>query len=213
MPTTQTARSDATRSRILDAAFAQVYIHGFRAASLNTIVAQAQVTKGALFHHFPDKKTLGYAVVDEVVAPLVHHRWLAPLADTDDPVTALQLGFREHSDADIASGNSALGCPLNNLAQEMSPLDPGFRTRLDALYSTWRRALAAALTRGQRAGTVRADLDADDTAALVVLAQTGIWGAGKSSGRPAIMRQAARAFHAYLETLRPRAPRAPAIHT
>ena len=30
-----------------------------------------------------------------------------------------------------------LGCPLNNLAQEMSPLDEGFRTRTQQVFELW----------------------------------------------------------------------------
>ena len=39
---------------------------------------------------------------------------------------------------------------MNNLAQEMSPLDDGFRARLDRAYARWQETVAAALTQGQR---------------------------------------------------------------
>lgn len=41
--------------------------HGFQAASLNNILAKTGLTKGALYHHFPDKDRLGYAVIEEVI--------------------------------------------------------------------------------------------------------------------------------------------------
>jgi AcrR family transcriptional regulator len=52
-----------TRDKLLKAAFEEIYRRGFQAASLDTILAKAGVTKGALYHHFPDKGALGYAVV------------------------------------------------------------------------------------------------------------------------------------------------------
>jgi len=55
-----------TRSKILFAAYKEIHLHGFQAASLNNILAHTGVTKGALYHHFPNKTELGYAVIDEV---------------------------------------------------------------------------------------------------------------------------------------------------
>lgn len=203
MPTTHAARTDATRSKILDAAFAEIFQRGFQAASLNNIVAAAGVTKGALFHHFAGKQALGYAVVDEKIGPLLTERWLAPLADSDEPITAIQQSFRRYIAADTASGHWVQGCPMNNLAQEMSPLDEGFRTRLDRFYTSWRERIAAALRRGQRAGTVHRTADAKGVATLVVFSQMGIWGTGKYSQDPKLMKHAGEALCTYLDTLRP----------
>lgn len=206
MPDTHAARTDATRRKLLAATFAEVHRHGFQAASLNTIVAAAGITKGALFHHFPGKQALGYALLDEVVAPLMRRRWLDPLATADDPVEALQQSVRRYIAEDIGSGHWVHGCPMNNLAQEMSPLDEGFRTRLDGLYARWRATVAAALERGQRAGSVRGDVDVHDAATLFVFSQMGIWGTGKYSQDPQLMTRAGAALCAYLETLRPPRP-------
>ncbi|HEV8177740.1 MAG TPA: TetR/AcrR family transcriptional regulator, partial [Gemmatimonadales bacterium] len=80
----------ATRDRLLNAAFEEIYRRGFQATSLDTILAKAGVTKGALYHHFPDKAALGYAVVDEVVKGLLLKRWGVLAPSTGDPVSALQ---------------------------------------------------------------------------------------------------------------------------
>jgi AcrR family transcriptional regulator len=116
VPETHAARTDITRTKLLGAAFAEVYRHGFQAASLNGIVAAAGVTKGALFHHFAGKQALGYALVDEVVGPLLMERWLAPLATTDDPIAALQGSIRRYIGEDIASGRPGYSSRLTALA-------------------------------------------------------------------------------------------------
>jgi AcrR family transcriptional regulator len=203
MTATQAARTDVTRRRLLDAAFHEFYRQGFQAGSLTAIVDGAQVTKGALFHHFASKQALGYAVVDEMIVPLLSERWLAPLDGAADPITALQEAFERHVGTDIASGSWTLGCPMNNLAQEMSPLDAGFHARLGALYARWRATVADALERAQGSGAVRSDVDVQAAAALVVLSQIGIWSMGKHSQDPALMRQASDALCTYLDTLRP----------
>ncbi len=192
----------ATRRKILEAAFGEFYANGFQGGSLNHIVGMAGTTKGALFHHFDGKQQLGYAVVDEMIGPLLLQRWLDPVKESTDPVPDLQAAFRRFVETDIQTGAWLNGCPMNNLAQEMSPLDDGFYRRINHLYDLWRAQYAAALERGLRAGTVKADVNPRHVAALIVAAQMGIWGTGKSSRSQAVMRQAAEGLCDYLESLR-----------
>jgi TetR/AcrR family transcriptional regulator, transcriptional repressor for nem operon len=194
---------EVTRRRILDAAFAEFYAHGFQGGSLNHIVELAGTTKGALFHHFDSKHDLGYAVLDDVIGPLLLARWLDPLTDASDPIAAIQQAFRRYVESDISSGHWLQGCPLNNMAQEMSPLDDGFHQRIDALYDTWRERYAGALERAIAAGTVRPNISPPDVAALIVAAQMGIWGSGKSSRNTSVMRQATQGVCDYLDSMRP----------
>lgn len=191
-----------TRTRILWAAFEEFHRNGFQGGSLNHIVEKSRSTKGALFHYFENKNELGYAVLDEVIGPLGHERWIAPIEDSADPIAAIQGTLRAHMKEDMESGHYRLGCPLNNLAQEMSPLDEGFRKRIEGYYNEWRRAIAAALERGMKEGKVRKGILASDVAALVVAGQMGIWGTGKNSLDPELMREASEALCGYLQSLR-----------
>jgi AcrR family transcriptional regulator len=193
---------EATRRRILEAAFGEFYANGFQGGSLNHVVEAAGTTKGALFHHFDSKQELGYAVLDELVGPLLLTRWLDPLARSADPLTDIQAAFRRYVEEDISTGNWVLGCPLNNLAQEMAPLDEGFYVRINHLYDVWRQRYADALERGIQAATVRPSIPPKSVAALVVAAQMGIWGTGKSSRSRDVMRLAAEGLCDYLESLR-----------
>jgi TetR/AcrR family transcriptional repressor of nem operon len=199
---TQTRAPDVTRRKILEAAFAEFYKNGFQGGSLNEIVAKAGTTKGALFHHFAGKQELGYAVVDEIIGPILEQRWLSPLTGSTDPITDLKRVFRQFVKEDAGARHCVNGCPLNNLAQEMSPLDEGFRQRIDALYTTWRKRYADALAAGIAAGTVRKDVAPRKVAALLVAVQMGIWGSGKSSQSDDLMIQACDALCGYLDGLR-----------
>ena len=61
----------STRQEILESAFQEIHRNGFQAASLTSILERTGVTKGALYHHFPNKQALGYAVLEEVVKDTV----------------------------------------------------------------------------------------------------------------------------------------------
>src|ERR1700678_1805469 len=126
-PRRRTARlrdPERTRDRLLQAAFRQVYRYGFQSAGINTILAATNVTKGALYHHFDSKEALGYAIVEEIIAKLVRDRWLRPLlsdGQTIDILIGIVRGLPARP-ADVRAG-----CPLLNLAQEMSSLAEPFR--------------------------------------------------------------------------------------
>lgn len=198
----RTRAPDATRAKLLNAAFEEVYRHGFQAASLDRILARAGVTKGALYHHFADKASLGYAVADEVVKGLLLERWLGSLAPTGDPVTALQRVLRLRS-AGLTPREIELGCPLNNLAQEMSPLDERFRRHVNATFDLWRDGFARALERGQADGTVRREVDARKIAAFVVAAVEGSFGLAKGAHSASMLRSCLEVLHDFLNGLRP----------
>jgi AcrR family transcriptional regulator len=154
-----------------------------------------------VFHHFAGKQDLGYAVLDEIIGPLLLRRWLDPLEGSIDPIADLKRAFRKHVKEDIESG-SWLGCPLNNLAQEMSPLDEGFRKRIDRHYATWRKGIAAAIAGGIEARKVKKGISPRSVAALVVASQMGIWGTGKSSRSKELTLQATEALCDYLDDLK-----------
>ena len=192
---------DLTRQTLLEAAFAEIHRNGFQAASLSQILADTGLTKGALYHHFPDKKALGLAVVDEVIRPALAAMMFAPLEDTRQPLTALQalLAAKAAEDDPMVV---TLGCPLNNLMQEMSPVDEGFRLRLNGVFEDWVRVVAEALKRGKAAGEVRSDVDANATAFFIVSALEGCVGMSKNTQSVTAYRSCLAQLGRFLDTLK-----------
>ena len=188
-----------TRERLMNAAFEEVYHNGFQGSDLKAILAKAGVTKGALYHHFDGKEALGHAVVEHVIARITQDKWLAPLDDVDDPIDAL-LGILDDTGTSDAEVNG--GCPLNNLAQEMSPLDEGFRRRLSEIFTNWIGGVTDALRLGKINGTVRNDIDARDTATFLVAAYEGYISLAKTAQDGRVLVAGMKQLRVYLESLR-----------
>ena len=203
MKTTTIRAPESTRRKILDAAFDEFYRNGFQGGSINRIVADAGTTKGALFHHFKGKNDLGYTVVREVIHPHFKEQWSDPLAHSTDPITDLKRIFRQRAKREIANGGLVHGCPVNNLAQEMSPLDEKFRKSVEKIYVAWRETVAAAFARGIKAGKVRKGVSPRKVAAFIVAAQAGMAGTAKNAQDEALLAQTSQALFDYLESLRP----------
>jgi TetR/AcrR family transcriptional repressor of nem operon len=195
-------KPDETRRQILEAAYGVIHRHGFQAAGLSDILAMTGVTKGAMYHHFPNKMALGYAVVDERVKAYLEDWWLAPLdAEDGDPLAAIARTIQDNM-TDRVPAIHLLGCPLNNLAQEMSPIDGGFRQRIEELYRAWRRRLSRALTRGQHSGKVNPAADTDEAATLIVACIQGAFGQAKSAQSMAPFHDCMAGLNRYLMGLR-----------
>lgn len=170
---------DITRDKILDAAFQEIHKHGFQAASLSNILERTGLTKGALYHHFPDKDRLGHAVVEEVIREGLEAMVFAPLRETDEPLDTLREIIRRKAEK-ATSETVKLGCPLNNLMQEMSPLDAQFKKRLNELLVAWQNAAHDALKRAQKEGKLRKDVDCRAAALFIVSAWEGCVGVAKN---------------------------------
>lgn len=190
---------ERTRRNLLQAAFQEIYKSGFRGTDLETILDRAGVTKGALYHYFDSKDELGYAVVDEVIMEIGNEKWQRPLQNADNPIDAL---------AEIFLGTSTKpehvcgGCPANNLAQEMSPLDEGFRKRLARHFEIWHKAMADALRHGQERGEVRKDVDVDETATFLMATYEGYISLAKNAQDARLLQNGMKSMVRYLETLR-----------
>jgi TetR/AcrR family transcriptional regulator, transcriptional repressor for nem operon len=190
---------DLTRQRILEDAFSEIYRRGFQAASIARILADTGLTKGALYHHFPDKRSLGLAVVDEIVATRLGET-MESVRTAERPAHALldvlNNRWKMRSDQEVQ-----LGCPLNNLMQEMSPIDEAFRTRLNAILNRWQDTIETALRRAQEAGDIRADVDCRSAALFIVSAWEGCTGIAKNIQSSEVYRSCMGQLHGYVSSL------------
>jgi len=195
-------RGERTRQALLDAAFNEIYLHGYRAASLNDILKAAGCTKGSLYHHFPDKHALGLAAIADNIDRFMEVNWLEPLSQTDDPIKEIKTIIGKHMNGKIDI-DVRLGCPIQNISVEMSGLDDDFRFYLQGVNAKWRVALTGALSRGQESGSVRNDINPDAVAAMIMATHQGTIGLIKAAQDTAIGRACGEAFFQYLNSLHP----------
>ena len=192
---------DQTRQKILQAAFQEIHRNGFQASSLNPILARTGVTKGALYHHFPSKHALGYAVVEELIQEMVSETWVRPLENSEDPIDCLK-GMILSAGGSMEKEDVLLGCPLNNLCLEMSPIDEGFRLRVNKVYELWREGIARAFRSGQARGTVSESIDPLDAATFAVASLAGCRSLAKNVQSRVMLVKCGENLIRYLETLR-----------
>jgi AcrR family transcriptional regulator len=189
-------RAERTRNALLQAAFQEIYKSGFQSADLDAVLETAGVTRGALYYHFLNKEALGQAVVKEVVANQNREQWQLPLLNARDPIKSLKGIIRS-----ISMTPDFGGCPLNNLAQEMSGLNEGFREGLRKVFIDWIASIAAALHEGQQGGSVRDEVDPEEAATFLVATFEGYISLAKNARDARVLEAGKKKMLHYVESL------------
>lgn len=169
---------EGMRQRLLDVAFAAFTAQGYNATSVHDLKREAGATGGALSHHFPTKKDLGLAVLRDRVADAVEETWIAPVRAAPNAAEGIQSVFAAIA-AELDGKGAVSGCPLNNLALELSQQDADFQAVIDDIFGRWRHAIAERIRADQEAGRF-AHLEAEAFATFVVAAYSGAMAMAKA---------------------------------
>lgn len=199
-PGKRTNDPEGLRKRVLDVAEASFQARGYHASSLGDLMAAAGVSGGALHHHFPTKKALALAVIEERVAAAVEATWIAPVQAAGSTREGVRSVF-EAVAAELEQQGFVRGCPLNNLAHELSLADADFRTALAGIFSAWRQAIADKVGADQQAGREQ-DTDPQRFAALAVATYSGAMSMAKTTQDSAVLRDCLNALEQGISSAR-----------
>lgn len=195
----------ATRTRILDAAESLMERNGVAGTSVDQILAAAQTSKGAFFHHFESKRALTAVLMERYVeADLGHLRaGLAAVADVDEPVERA-LAFARHFErwaVELVHEDSA--CLYIAALSERDLLEGPVRDAVLRAITTWRDEVAALLAPALAARAEHIDdvPDPNELADHLFATFEGGYLLCRSLGSPEPMRAQLRVFRQLLESL------------
>ena len=177
---------------MLDVAAASFQTNGYASTSMQDIVREAGITGGALYHHFSTKKQLALAVIGERVSAEVGDTWVAAVRSAPTAAAGIISVF-DGVAAALADQQAVSGCPLGNLASELSFGDADIRNAIVGEYAAWRSAIAERLDDDSRLGRATfACGDHTGFATMVVALFSGAMGLAKAEQRPDALRDCVR---------------------
>jgi TetR/AcrR family transcriptional repressor of nem operon len=194
----------STREALLAAATRLIHIHGYNQTSLDDVLRESGVGKGNFYHHFKSKEDLGYAILDQIVVSFLE-RTLEPCFS--DPAGAPLAQIRCFLDRVLEAQrerNCVGGCPLGNLASELSDVHEGFRTRLASVFSAWQARLTDALDAARRRGDVGEECRPEAVAHFLVASLEGAILLTKLTKDIVVMEQCVTELKRYLSLFEPR---------
>ncbi len=140
MPSKTSAPRTQTRDRLVDVARQLFHRNGYRATGIAEILRKAEVNSGSLYYFFPSKEDLLIAVLEhykELLRPRIIDPAFERVSDPLERIFAVLDGYRRQL---IASGCKE-GCPIGNLALEMSDEHPRIRELVAENFIGWRRSI------------------------------------------------------------------------
>jgi TetR/AcrR family transcriptional repressor of nem operon len=131
---------------------------GYENTKLGEILAETGIGKGQFYHYFKSKRDLGEVVIDHMISEMVEGLFdnildqpLPPkvkLKKMLDKILILQL---EHE--------GKRGCPIGNLAIELSEHDPIFRGKLERFFEQWEEKVHQILDEMKQNGEIDSKLN------------------------------------------------------
>lgn len=153
------------RERILDTAERMIIDDGYAGTSLDQVIAAAQTSKGAFFHHFGSKLDLAGALVDRyAAADIAHlHRALDAIAVITDPAARLDAFLRYFEDGADELMSEQSSCLYVAVLTERQLIQSTTTAPVNAAIEAWRKEVAdlLAAVAGERAPRALLDALAD----------------------------------------------------
>ena len=159
-------RADATRLQILLAASREFARKSYSQVSLDDILAQAQVTKGAMYFHFRSKHELALAIIDRLNAE-TYESMTDVLARKLSGLETLVDMYCVVATRDIGDDVARAGL---NLLESIGRAD-GIQARV---LTEWTKTFAEVVRRAIVEGDVLAERDPEDLGRLLVAMFMGL---------------------------------------
>ena len=150
-------RTSNAKEKLLDTAMLLVRGGSYFSVSVDDLCLHADVRKGSFYHFFESKQHLLFAAVDAWWANLKHDVLQPEAAANKPPLERIRLFLEaavNQNRKTTASYGKVVGCPLGNLALELSTQDEEIRQRLEAVFEEFSDYLAACLTQAVEDGEI-----------------------------------------------------------
>jgi TetR/AcrR family transcriptional repressor of nem operon len=193
-----------TRTAIMDAAEALILEVGFAAASIDRIVARAQVTKGGFFHHFASKAALAQALVERYVElDLGHLEDNMARAErlSRDPLQQLLIfvGLFQEAAEDLTEPYP--GCLFGSYCYEAGLFDDTTMEAIRRTMRTWRGRIGDKLRAVAAERPPRLEVDLDSLADTITVVFEGSFVVSKTLRDPKVVAAQLGHYKNYLELL------------
>ena len=156
------------RNAVFEAGMKLFIERGFNTCSVKDITDAAGVPKGSFYNHFKSKEALAAEILTEYAKGATDRSFL-----TNPEVPALTRLKKHFAALNEYFSKCNEGCLVGKFMAEMSDETPQIRESLINVLNVWGKEISSAIADGQKQGSIRKDLKADDLAAFLIDAYEG----------------------------------------
>ena len=157
-----------TRDHLINAAYEEIYEKGYQGANTSNILKILDMNKGSMYHFFKSKKDLALCVINEKLKKRIEAKY--------HPFTIYQKNIIDELVSMLENVNILnikYGCPVNNLIQEMSPLDKDFAIALESIYDYMEACIESALDKAVEINEISSSIDTRKLAMFIISSMEG----------------------------------------
>ena len=163
----------ATMHRMQVTGLELFYKQGYYNTSIDDILKELSLSKGAFYHHFESKEEFFVNIIQNLVFQKVYHMLVEPISATEDPLNAISKCFEdaletaEHNELDY-------GFVLSNFITEFNRKSPEITKYLNDILKVWEVNLITALQKGKSDGFVDRHTDSEAVATYLISSYIGV---------------------------------------
>src|ERR1700742_2221213 len=199
---TKAATAQASGRKLLDAAVHVIRSKGYSAARVEDICAEAGLTKGAFFHHFPSKEACAIAAAAHFAANADAIFDAAPYSHLPDARERV-LGYVDFRKAILRGELPQFTCLLGTMVQEAYDSHPAIRAACDRYISEHAARLESDIALAKARHAPDADWTPKSAALYSQAALQGAFILAKAKHGPKVAADCIDHLKRYFETLLP----------
>jgi AcrR family transcriptional regulator len=163
----------ATMQRIQTTGLELFYQRGYFNTSLDDILKELSLSKGAFYYHFQSKEEYFISIVQNLLFRKVYSSLIEPIEGQEDPLNKIVVCFddaletAEHNFLDY-------GFVLSNFITEFNGKNPDIMNYLQDILKVWEVNLVTALQKGKTDGYVNRHIDSEAVATYLISSYIGI---------------------------------------
>jgi TetR/AcrR family transcriptional repressor of nem operon len=200
---TQEIKRKLTRQNIIDTGYELINMYGYHAVSIDRIIDEVGLTKGAFYYHFKNKHHFVSAIIQERISKEIHSKFIEPIKERGNPIFILTDLLEEKLLKD-KSLNQNLGSSLTNLITDLShePNDYDLQLQLKEILDQWQIALINLLHRGIEDSYLDRHIDPSSVAEFIIVSIEGVRTIKKATNNNGIFYNYVQQLKNYLDTLK-----------
>lgn len=200
---TQEIKRKLTRQKLVNKGYELINMYGYHAVSIDLILKEAQLTKGAFYYHFENKHHFVEAIIKERIAKEIHSEFIEPINKRGNPIFVLS----DLLQAKLINDNSLdqnLGSPITNLVVALSyeHNDYNLRSQLNEIISQWKIAIINLLYRGIEDGYIDRHINTEPVAEFIIHSIEGVRTLKRTTNNKSLYYNYMEQFKNYLGTLK-----------
>lgn len=163
----------ATMQRMQSVGLAIFYKRGYYDTSVDDVLKELSLSKGAFYYHFKSKEEFFISIVQNIIFQKVYSELIAPIEGLEDPTFIIDKCFdsaletTEHNDLDN-------GFVLSNFITEFNGKNPAIIKLLNEILRVWEVNLITCLQKGKTDGYINRHVDSEAVASYLMSSYIGV---------------------------------------